>query len=74
MQVTIKLHGVFRIDRFKEKTIDCPSGTRVRDIVEQLKLPANLLGTILLNDCFRDGDTLLKNGDTLVLLPILEGG
>ncbi|MBW2452426.1 MAG: MoaD/ThiS family protein [Deltaproteobacteria bacterium] len=74
MQVTIRLHGVFRIDRFKEKTIDCPSGTQIRDIVEQLNLPANLLGTILLNDSFRDGDALLKDGDTLVLLPILEGG
>mgnify|MGYP001091226550 CR=1 FL=1 len=74
MLVTVKLHGIFRIDRFKEKKAEYPPGTTVMDIVEQLKLPSTLLGIILVNDIHSTIDSQMKNGDTLVLLPILDGG
>ena len=74
MLVTVKLHGVFRIDRFKEESIDYPPGTTVMDIVEQLQLPDHILGIVLVNSVHGIIDDQLKNGDTLDLLPILDGG
>ena len=74
MLVTVKLHGIFRIDRFKEKKVEYPSGTKVMDVVEQLKLPCRLLGIVLVNDIHSTIDSQLKNGDILVLLPLLDGG
>lgn len=74
MKVTVKLHGVFRIDRFKEESGEYPSGTTVHDIVEQLQLPDHILGIVLVNGIHGTIDDQLKNGDTLDLLPILDGG
>lgn len=72
--VTVKLHGVFRIDRFKEERAEYPPGTTVQDIVQQLRLPDHILGIVLVNDVHGDIDTQLNDGDTLTLLPILDGG
>lgn len=74
MQLTIQLHGVFRVDRFKEKVADYPHGTRVGEIVAQLRLPDHILGIILINGIHAHLDSQLKDGDILSLLPILDGG
>ncbi len=74
MLVTVKLHGVFRLNRFKEERVEYPPGTRVQDIVEQLQLPDHILGIVMINDAHGTTDHQLNNGDTLALLPILDGG
>ncbi|MCK4535895.1 MAG: MoaD/ThiS family protein [Desulfuromonadales bacterium] len=74
MRVTVKFHGVFRIDRFKEESTDYPSGTSVQDIVDKFLIPENLLGIVLVNGAHGSVEDLLEDGDTLALLPILEGG
>lgn len=72
--LTIKLYGVFRIDRFKEKQLEFGAGICVDEVVEQLRLNRQLLGIILINDRHADINNTLADGDTLALLPILEGG
>lgn len=74
INLIIRLYGVFRIDRFKEKRLEFAAGVRVDDIVEQLQLNRQLLGIVLINDKHQDVKTELADGDTLALLPILEGG
>lgn len=74
MQIKIRLIGAFRIDRFKEKDSDYPVGTRVLEIVEQLKISRRALGTVLINGIHARIDDTLDDGDTLALLPILGGG
>lgn len=74
MTLTIKLYGVFRIDRFKEKQLEFAAGICVDEVVEQLQLNRQLLGIILINDRHADINNTLADGDTLALLPILEGG
>ena len=74
MRVTIKLFGVFRIDRFKEEVRDYPSGTKVQEIVEELNLPGNILGIVIVNGEHSRVDYVLHDGDALSLLPILGGG
>ncbi|MBD1400904.1 MoaD/ThiS family protein [Pelovirga terrestris] len=74
INLTIKLYGVFRIDRFKEKHLKFPAGVCVDEVVDQLQLNRQLLGIILINDQHARMTSRLTDGDTLALLPLLEGG
>lgn len=74
MQIKVRLIGAFRIDRFKEMDSEYPVGTRVAEIVEQLKISRRALGTVLINGIHARIDDTLDDGDTLSLLPILGGG
>lgn len=74
MKITIKLSGVFRIDRFEEAVRDYPAGTAVRDVVKDLGLPERLLGIVVINDLHATVENRLNHGDTLMLLPLLDGG
>lgn len=74
MQITVRLIGAFRIDRFRERVTDYPVGTRVDEIVEELQIPRRALGTVLINGLHSGIHEPLKDGDTLALLPILGGG
>jgi len=74
MQMTVKLHGVFRIGRFKEMPRHYPPGTRVRQVVDDLAIPEQLLGIVLINGKHAGSNDLLREGDVLSLLPFLDGG
>ena len=74
MKVTIKLVGPFRIGRFKEETRNFPSATTVQEVVDELRIPCSLLGIVLINDLHAGLEDLLKDGDTLSLLPFIDGG
>lgn len=74
MQVKVRLVGAFRIDRFKEECAEYPEETRVQEIVTRLQIPERALGTVLINGIHARIDDVLKDGDTLALLPILGGG
>lgn len=74
MRITVRLIGAFRIDRFEEMNIDCPAGTKVREIIQQLRITEEILGIALINGVYALKDEELKEGDILALLPILGGG
>ncbi len=74
MYVTIKLIGTFQLGRFKESVCEYPSGTRVREVVDELLIPGPLLGVVLINDLHANDSDLLNDGDTLCLLPFIDGG
>ena len=74
MQITVRLIGAFRLERFKEKVAEYPADTRVDEIVRQLQIPERALGTVLINGVHAAKDARLNNSDTLALLPILGGG
>ena len=74
MRITISLHGVFRIDRFKEKACDYPNNSNVQTIIEDLNISTTLLGIILINGIHAQPEDILVDGDMLMLLPLLEGG
>ncbi|MFN2355368.1 MAG: MoaD/ThiS family protein [Desulfopila sp.] len=74
INLIIRLYGVFRIDRFKEQRLEFAAGVRVADIVEHLQLNRQLLGIILINEKHANMNSTPADGDTLALLPILEGG
>ncbi|MCD6527933.1 MAG: MoaD/ThiS family protein [Desulfuromonas sp.] len=74
MIITVKLIGVFRIDRFKEQRQPLAEGSCVADIVDSLELSRRLLGIMLINGVHATESELLNDGDCLTLMPVLEGG
>jgi len=74
MQVTVRLIGAFRIDRFKEKITEYPDGTQVETIFNELLIPRRALGTVLINGIHARLEDALNDGDNLAFLPILGGG
>lgn len=74
MQITVSLHGVFRIDRFKKEILEYPEGSSAQKVIDELQIPVKLLGIILINGTHAKADDILHDGDTLMLLPLLEGG
>lgn len=74
MEITIKLYGVFRIGRFKEAQQTFPVGSNVQVVVDNLELSPDLLGIVLIDGVHADVEYVLKDGNTLSLLPVLDGG
>ena len=74
MKITVSLHGVFRIGRFKVETLDFPDGYSAQKVIDDLQIPGKLLGTILINKVHAQPTDILHDGDTLMILPLLEGG
>lgn len=74
MHVIIKLIGTFQIGRFKETVREYPTGTCVREVIDELRIPDPLLGVVLINDLHAGDKDVLNDGDTLCLLPFIDGG
>ncbi len=74
MNVVVKLVGIFRIGRFNEEVREYSSGTCVREVVDQLRIPDPLLGIVLINDVHASIEDVLGDGDTLCILPLIDGG
>jgi molybdopterin synthase sulfur carrier subunit len=74
MTVTIQLVGVFRSGRFNDTVREYPAATRVREVVDELDIPGPLLGVVLINGIHAGIDDILNEGDTLCLLPFIDGG
>ena len=74
MQVTLKLVGVFCIGRFKEERRSFPEMTTLRDIINDLGISLPLLGIILINGSHAGIDDQIREGDTITLLPLIDGG
>ena len=46
----------------------------MQKVIDELQIPATLLGTILINKAHAKSADILHGGDTLMILPLLEGG
>lgn len=74
MKITLKLVGVFCIGRFKKDVQEYPPGTKAVDVIDHLQLSKDVLGIILINGVHAEEQDILKDGDTLSILPMLDGG
>jgi len=74
IQITVRLIGAFRINRFKEQLICYPIGTPVAAIVDALGISHRALGTVLINGLHVKTTDQPQDGDIVALLPILGGG
>ncbi len=74
MQITVKLFASFRIGRFITAIREVGGETAISDVISQLGIPAEEVGTIMLNNRHADPGQLLKEGDRLALFPLVGGG
>ena len=74
MTINVRLVGSFRIGRFKEESRHYRPGASISEVIESLKLPKQMVGIVLVNGSHADLKTLLQNGDSLTILPLLDGG
>lgn len=77
MQVIVVPHGdLGRILKNGQRslTIDCPAGTRVAELLEQLGLGLDEVWLIRHNRQRATADQLLTEGDSLELFAVVGGG
>lgn len=74
MNIHVQLIGLFKTGRFDQKTLEVPEGIRVDEVIATLGLPRQLFGIVLINDLHAEPASQLREGDRLVLMPIVDGG
>jgi sulfur carrier protein ThiS len=74
MKINVKLIGLFQTGRFQREDREYPPGSKVRAVVADLQLPPQHFGIVLVNGVHADSETILADGDCLVLMPIVGGG
>jgi len=74
MQITIKLFASFRVGRFKSETWERSEKTTVAQIVTELGIPDEEVGTILVNSRHVNAGWVLDDGDTCSIFPLVGGG
>ena len=74
MVVKVKLFATFRAGRFKEKDMELPEGTVLRDLVKPLDFPEKPAKILLVNGIRATEDSQLNNGDVVAIFPMIAGG
>lgn len=74
MQVQVKLFAFFRRGRFIEEDWDLPIGTTAGKVVDNLDIAREEVGVLMLNSRHCQFDTVLQEGDTYAIFPVIGGG
>ena len=74
MHITVRLHGSFRVGRFREEVRAYPVGTTVAQVVLDLDIPLKQPDIVIINDERATLDRVLRDGDLLALFPLVAGG
>lgn len=73
MQITVKLYGSLCIGRFSFALRDYPDCSTIATIVQDLGISPEYL-IRLINGIHASFDEIVQDGDTVSLLPMLDGG
>jgi sulfur carrier protein ThiS len=74
MIINVKLVGLFQTSRFKQQDREYPSGIKVQDVINDLQLPQQHFGIVLINGVHADSNTVVTEGDHVVIMPMVDGG
>lgn len=74
MVVKVKLFATFREGRFKEKDMELPERTILRDLVKPLDFPEKPAKILLVNGIAAMEDSQLRDGDVVAIFPMIAGG
>lgn len=74
MVVTVRLFANFQEGRFDQAPRECAAGTRVGDVVDELRIPRELIGVLLVNRRHAGFDRELSAGDVMSVFPLIGGG
>ncbi len=79
MRVTVKLFAT--LTRFKSGAkagrpfeVDLPDGAVVKDLIDQLMIPAEETKIVFINNIIRENDAKLNDGDVVGMFPPVGGG
>lgn len=77
IEVKIKLYGElekYSPNRKEKFSVQLPDGTCLKELMDSLKIPAHQVMLIIKNGIKAKEEDFLKNGDDIILLPIVGGG
>ena len=74
MEVEVRLFAEFRVGRFKERTIDVPDGTTLRDLIGHLDIQEEKVSIPLVNGQYSKLDRHLAANDVVSLFAAVAGG
>lgn len=79
MKVILKLFGRLKdISSFSDNrnniTITLNDGAKILDILDKIKIPKEHIALILINNKTSDFDSVLNEGDIVILYPPIAGG
>jgi molybdopterin converting factor small subunit len=76
MKIQVKLLGPFAKYRklLKEGTFTIKDESCLKDLIDELKLPAKYIRLIFVNGKIAPRDVVLSDGDTIVFFPPVSGG
>jgi molybdopterin synthase sulfur carrier subunit len=61
-------------DSRRSRMLKVREGTRVQDLLDQIKIPMDVVKIIFVNGVHASGETILKDGDRLGVFPPVAGG
>lgn len=78
MKIELRLYASLRVYMPEVNSttviVDIGQGTRIRELLEQFKVPADSIKIIFLNGVHAKGDEILKEGDRIGVFPPIAGG
>ncbi len=72
--VNVKLFAVFRTGRFSSSAIVCPTDTSVASLADELSIPLDEIGIIMVGEKQVKPGHQLRNGDDCAIYPLIGGG
>lgn len=61
-------------DKGNSCSVEIAEGTRISELLEQLKVPTDAVKLVFLNRVHAGGDEILKDGDRVGVFPPVAGG
>ncbi len=74
MVVTVKLFATFQAGRFEAAPREYPIGTRLSDIVDELRIPREEIGVLLVNSRHAELASKISQDDVVAIFPQIGGG
>jgi len=74
MVVEVRLFATFRENRFKKQEMDFPEGASLDNLLDQLKIPKEQIGILLINGRTATLDQKLTANDIVSIFPAIGGG
>jgi molybdopterin synthase sulfur carrier subunit len=74
MKLTVKLFATFRQGRFDVAELEREAGSTVGSLVDELRIPRQEIGIVLVKGRHADLDHQPAPGDTVSIFPLVGGG
>ena len=74
MEVTVKLFATLRKDRFSRDQMTLSDDAAVSDLLEELKVPLDHIGILLVDGKNVSPDYKISEGQTVSIFPAVGGG